>query len=117
MVVLDGQNYINKAKDLLAQRDTCRPLTANPSNKHKKKLNNMLRTINAEEDWGTSQTKDFIQLAQASQILWATQDPQNRHPLRPILFSRGAISYEVAKELANISRPLVGHSSHHIRNT
>ena len=31
-------------------------------------------------------------------------------PLRPIVSSRGSISYEVAKELARILRPLVGSS-------
>ena len=38
-------------------------------------------------------------------------------PLRPIVSSRGSTSYEVAKELARILRPLVGSSPHHIKNT
>ena len=38
-------------------------------------------------------------------------------PLRPIVSSRGSISYEVAKELARILKPLVGSSPHHINNT
>ena len=38
-------------------------------------------------------------------------------PLRPIVSSRGSISYEVAKELARILKPLVGSSPHHIKNT
>ena len=38
-------------------------------------------------------------------------------PLRPIVSSRGSISYEVAKELARILKPLVGSSLHHIKNT
>ena len=38
-------------------------------------------------------------------------------PLRPIVSSRGSISYEVAKELSRILRPLVGKSPHHIKNT
>ena len=37
--------------------------------------------------------------------------------MRPIVSSRGSISYEVAKELARILRPLVGKSPHHIKNT
>ena len=35
MVVLNRQDYISKAKDLLVQKDTYRPLTADPTNKHK----------------------------------------------------------------------------------
>ena len=38
-------------------------------------------------------------------------------PLRAIVSSRGSISYEVAKELARILKPLVGSSPHHIKNT
>ena len=37
--------------------------------------------------------------------------------MRPIVSSRGSISYEVAKELARILKPLVGSSPHHIKNT
>ena len=38
-------------------------------------------------------------------------------PLRPIVLSRGSITYGVAKELASIIHPVVGQSPHHIRNT
>ena len=38
-------------------------------------------------------------------------------PLRPIVSSRGCITYGVAKELAYIIKPLVGQSPHHLKNT
>ena len=38
-------------------------------------------------------------------------------PLRPIVSSRGSITYGVAKELSNIIKPLVGQSPHHLKNT
>ena len=57
-MVLNNQDYINKAKDLLAQRDTHRPLTADPTNKHNK-LINMLRTIKTEGGLETLLTKDY----------------------------------------------------------
>ena len=37
--------------------------------------------------------------------------------LRPIVASRGSITYGVAKELENIICSLVGHSPHHFKNT
>ena len=37
--------------------------------------------------------------------------------LRPIVSSRGAVTYGLVKELINIFRPLIGHSPHYIRNT
>ena len=52
MLVLDKQEYINKAKDHLVESDMYRPLTADPTNKHKSKLINMFRTIKAEGELG-----------------------------------------------------------------
>ena len=39
------------------------------------------------------------------------------HPLTPLVFLCGAVTYGVAKELANILRPLVGYTLPHIKNT
>ena len=38
-------------------------------------------------------------------------------PLRPIISSIGTVTYNTAKELARILKPLVGLSKHHIHNT
>ena len=38
-------------------------------------------------------------------------------PLRPIISSTGAATYNTAKELARILKPLVGSSNHHVQNT
>ena len=38
-------------------------------------------------------------------------------PLRPIISSIGTVTYNTAKELARILKPLVGLSNHHIQNT
>ena len=38
-------------------------------------------------------------------------------PLRPIISSRGSVTYETVKELARILKPLVGRSPHHVQNT
>ena len=38
-------------------------------------------------------------------------------PLRPIVSSIGAATYNTAKELAKILKPLVGMSAHHVQNT
>ena len=54
---------------------------------------------------------------QCAQILWASQNPQARHPLRPKVSSRGLVIYGVAKVLNKIIKPLVGSSPHHIHST
>ena len=38
-------------------------------------------------------------------------------PLRPIVSSFGASTYNTAKELAKVLKPLVGMSAHHVQNT
>ena len=38
-------------------------------------------------------------------------------PLRPIVSSCGSVTYDVAKELAKILKPLVGKSPHHVNST
>ena len=38
-------------------------------------------------------------------------------PLRPIISSTGTVTYNTAKELAKILKPLVGLASHHVHNT
>ena len=48
MVVLDKQDYISKSIGLLTHREAYKPLTVDPTNTHKNKLINMLRTIKAE---------------------------------------------------------------------
>ena len=38
-------------------------------------------------------------------------------PLRPIVSSIGAVTYQTSKEVARILKPLVGKSPHHVKNT
>ena len=38
-------------------------------------------------------------------------------PLRPIVTSRGSVTYGVAKVVAKILKPLVGKSPHHMQST
>ena len=47
LLVVDKQDYTNKSQELLAQKDNYRPLTVDPTNKHKNKLINLGRTIKA----------------------------------------------------------------------
>ena len=47
MVVLDKEDYIKKSEDLLKQ-NTYRELVADPTNKYKNKLINLLKTIKSE---------------------------------------------------------------------
>ena len=39
------------------------------------------------------------------------------NPLRPIVSSRGSVTYGLAKVLSKVLKPLVGKSPHHIQST
>ena len=39
------------------------------------------------------------------------------YPLRPIVSSTGTVTYNTAKELVKILKPLVGMSTHHVHTT
>ena len=70
MVVLDKHAYINKAQDLLAGKDTYRPITGDPATKQKKCIQ-ILRTIKAHVELSdNTYKKDFIPQVQSPLILW-----------------------------------------------
>ena len=99
MVVMDKQDYINKANQLLNQ-NTYKVISKDPTNTIKNKLINILKGIKIKTGFPT-------------QVLPKIHKPDT--PLRPIVSSCG--SYGVAKELAKILKPLVGKSPHHINST
>ena len=48
LILMDRQDYIKKARNLLEDTNTYRPIQADPTNKHKAKLINILQNIKAE---------------------------------------------------------------------
>ena len=96
-----GSITSTKPRTFLGQKDAYRPLTTGPTNKHKSKLINILRTIKAEGALGDTTNRKLYPTDAA--ILWATQH-HKKSPLRSAVSSRGAVTYGVAKELANILR-------------
>ena len=74
----------------------------------------MFRTIKAEVGPGDNTYK---RLYLTAKFYGLPKIHKKVIPLSPIVSSRDAVTYGVAKVLANIIKQLVGHSSHHIRNT
>ena len=117
MVIMGKQDYTNKAQALLQDTNTYKVLSKDPPSRHKNKLIQTLKGI--KQSGGLSDLK-YMKLHPTSavlQVLWHPQNTQSWHPPRPIVSSRGSITYWVAKELACIIKPLVGQSPHHLRNT
>ena len=118
MVVMDTQDYNNKAQALLQNNNTNQVLPKDPTPQLKNKLITLLKNIHQT---GGLSTHKYKQLYPTSAIPPKFYGLPKIHktgtPLRPIVSSRGSITYGVAKELSHIIKPLVGQSPHHLKNT
>ena len=118
MVIMDQEDYTNKAQALLRDTNTYKVLTKDPTSQLKNKLISLLKDI---KQTGGLTTHKYKQLYPTSAVPPKFYGLPKIHktgtPLRPIVSSRGSITYGVAKELSHIIKPLVGQSPHHLKNT
>ena len=114
---MDKEGYVQKAKELLEQ-PTYKTITNDPTTKYKNKLVNLLKTIKLKGKMMKLYIGNCI--PQGKDPLNSMASPRyirREPPLRPIVSSIGAASYETAKELAKILKPLVGKFMYHVHNT
>ena len=117
MVVMDRQDYINKANQLLNQ-NTYKVISKDPTNTIKDKLINILKNIKTKSGLGTNTYKSMYPTGCVPPKFYGLPKIHKPDtPLRPIVSSCGSVTYGVAKELAKILEPLVGKSPHHINST
>ena len=89
-----------------------------PTSKQKARLIKLLRNIKAEGGITEEQYKKIYPTgAGAPKFYGLPKIHKQDTPLRPIVSSIGTASYNTAKELAKILKPLVGKSQHHLQNT
>ena len=116
MVVVGKKEYIKKSEDLLNQ-STYMALTTDPTSKCKNKLINLLKTIKAEGGIDNNTCKRIYPTGAVPPKYYGLPKIHKMGtPLRPIISSRGSATYETAKELAKIIKPLIGKSPHHVHN-
>ena len=117
LVVLDKEDYIHKAEELL-QQPNYKTLTSDPTTKHKNKLIALLISIKAEDGMNDSLYKKLYPTGASSPKFYGLPKVHKEGiPLRPIVSSIGSVSCETAKELSRILKPLVGKTTHHAKNT
>ena len=117
MVIMDRQDYINKANHLLNQ-STYKSITKDPTNSIKNKLINMLKRVKTKTGLDSNTYKSMYPTGCVPPKFYGLPKIQKPDtPLRPIVSSCGPVTYGVAKELAKILKPLVGKSPHHITST
>ena len=116
-MVMDSEDYIKKAEEVL-NTSTYKAISTDPTTKYKNKLIALLKTIKAEGGINDTIYRRLYHTGAGSPKFYGLPKvhKEGMH-LRPIISSRGSVTYETAKELARIQKPLVGRSPHHVQNT
>ena len=101
---------------LLGDSSTYRTILKDPTNKLKNKLIGMLKDIKQTDGLKDSTyCKLYPTSAVPAKFCGLPKIHKVGTSLRPMVSSRGFVTYGVAKELANIICPLVGQSPHHLK--
>ena len=118
LVILEKKDYIEKAKQLLQDTNTCRTIQADPSTKLKNRLITKLKKIKLDTGLDdTTYKRMYPTGAVIPKFYGLPKVHKENTPLRPIVSSIGSVSYGVAKEVARIIKPLVGSTEHHVNNS
>ena len=114
LVIMEKKDYIQKAEELL-NTTTYKKIPEDPTNKQKNKLVNILKSIKSEGGVNEDTYKKLYPTGAVSSKFYGLPKVNKLgNPLRPIVSSTGTATYNTAKELARILKPLVGSSIHHV---
>ena len=117
LVVMDKQEYISKAEALLAQ-PAYKTIPRDPTNKIKAQLITKLRRIKRENNLDEGMYKAMYPTSCIPPKFYGlSKIHKTANPLRPIISSRGSVTYGIAKVISKVLKPLVGKSPHHIQST
>ena len=117
LVVMKKEDYIKKSEEIL-NISTYKKIAEDPTSKQKTKLISILKSIKTE---GGLKEEDYRKMYPTGAVSPKYYGLPKIHkqgiPLRPLISSTGTVTYNTAKELAKILKPLVGLTSHHVHNT
>ena len=117
LVVMDKEEYIGKAEELLKEK-TYKIISTDPTNRQKNTLIQILKKIKEEGGMNESTYKKMYPTGAGIPKFYGLPKIHKAGvPLRPIVSSRGSESYNTAKELARILKPLAGRATYSVQNT
>ena len=117
MVVMDKEDYIKKAESLLVQ-PAYRTIDRDPTSKIKAILVTTLRRIKKDTNIHEGMYKTIYPTScMLPKFCGLPKIHKTSTALRPIVSSRGSVTYGVAKVLTKVLKPLVDESLHHIQST
>ena len=79
MVIMDRQDYIRKANNLLSQ-NTYKTIQWDPTNTIKNKLITIFKWVKSQTSLSNQTYKAMYPTGCPPQVLWPPQDPQARYP-------------------------------------
>ena len=116
ILVMDKEEYIRKAEELLRQ-PTYKPISTDPTNKYKNKLISLLKNIKTEGGIDeVTHRRLYPTGASSPKFHGLPKVHRTGIPLRPTVSSIGDVTYETSKELSRILKSLVGRSPYQGQN-
>ena len=118
VVIMDTSDYKSKAKTLLNDVKTYKTLKKDPTTKYSNTLVTKLQELKNE---GALDDITYKRLYPTSAVIPKFYGLPKVHktgaPLRPIVASRGSITYDVARYVADILAPIVGKNGYALKNS
>ena len=117
-VVIDKEQYLEKANNMLADNNTYQLLKKDPTSSVKIKLVSLLHNLKKEGLLDGRTYKFLYPTAERPPMFYGLPKINKSNcPLRPIVYSIGSVTYNLAKWVNDIIKPLVGNTDRHIKNT
>ncbi|XP_072041346.1 uncharacterized protein [Amphiura filiformis] len=117
-VVIDNSVYEEKALALLQDESVYETLKKDPTQKFQSRLIKLLKEL---KETGAITSKTYWDLyptvADVPRFYGLIKIHKAEAPLRPIVSSIGAVTYNLARFVADIISPLIGKTEHHIVNS
>ena len=118
LVVIDTVDYIKKAKEILEDTNTYRVIQTDPTSRLKNRLISILRRIKTATGLQENIYRKMYPTGASPPRFYGLPKIHKKNiPLRPIVSSIGSVAYGLAKVLADIIKPLMGCSEHHVQNS
>ena len=117
MVIMDREEYNSNVEELLNSL-AYRSLPRDPTNKIKVQLITKLRKIKKDRNLDESMYRAMYPTGCVPPKFYGLPKiHKTGNPLRPMVSSRGSVTYGVAKVISKVLKPLVGKSPHHVQST
>ena len=119
-MVIDKQQYHEKALSLLNEKSTYSVLSSDPTSKTQTKLNKMLLDLKKANrlNMSTVCTKCYTVVMDCALILWLAKNPQDRNSFETNIVSFvNFLTYLVLSYLGKILSPVVGNTENTVKNS